>query len=72
MLRLPRLGLGVAVGLRSGDSFLLAAPGIVVSGVAYVVVDEGVGLLSIGVNLVLTVAALKESKDTLVSEVSTF
>ena len=58
MVRVPRLGLGVAVGLSPGDAFLLAAPGVVVGGVADVVVDEGVGLLSVGVHLVLTVAAL--------------
>lgn len=62
VLRLSRLGLRVAVGLRSRDPFLLAAPGIVVGGVAYVVVDKRVGLLSIGVDLVLAVAALKIKK----------
>lgn len=58
MIRVARLGLGVAVGLRAGYAFLLAPPGVVVSGVAYVVVDERVGLLPVGVHLVLTVAAL--------------
>lgn len=58
MLRVARLRLGVAVGLRPGYAFLLAAPRVVVGGVAYVVVDEGVGLLSVGVNLILAVAAL--------------
>lgn len=58
MIRVARLGLSVAVGLCPGYAFLLAAPGVVVSGVAYVVVDEGVGLLSVRVHLVLTVAAL--------------
>lgn len=58
MIRVARLGLGVAVRLRPGYAFLLAAPGVVVGGVADVVVDEGVGLLSVGVHLVLAVAAL--------------
>lgn len=58
MFRVARLRLGVAVGLRPGYAFLLAPPGVVVSGVADVVVDEGVGLLSVGVHLVLAVAAL--------------
>ena len=58
MVRVARLRLGVAVGLRPGDAFLLAAPGVVVGGVADVVVDEGVGLLPVGVHLVLAVAAL--------------
>lgn len=58
MIRFARLGLGVAVGLCPGYALLLAAPGVVVGGVAYVVVDEGVRLLSVGVHLVLTVAAL--------------
>lgn len=62
MLRVARLGLGVAVGLCSGYAFLLAPPGVVVSGVADVVVDERVGLLPVGVDLVLAVAALR-SKD---------
>lgn len=58
MVRVTRLGLSVAVGLCPGYTLLLAAPGVVVSGVAYVVVDEGVGLLSVRVYLVLAVAAL--------------
>lgn len=62
MLRVARLGLGVAIGLCPGYAFLLAPPGVVVSGVADVVVDERVGLLPVGVDLVLAVAALR-SKD---------
>lgn len=58
MIWVPRLGLGVAVGLCPGYAFLLAPPGVVISGVADVVVDEGVGLLSVGIHLVLAVAAL--------------
>lgn len=58
MIRIARLGLGVAVGLCPGYAFLLAPPGVVVRGVAYVVVDEGVRLLSVRVHLVLAVAAL--------------
>lgn len=58
MIRVARLRLRVAVGLRSGYAFLLAAPGVVVSGVAYVVIDKGVSLLPVGVHLVLAVAAL--------------
>lgn len=59
MFRLARLGLGVAVGLRSGNALLLAAPGVIVSGVAYVVIDKRVGLLPVGVHLVFAVAALQ-------------
>lgn len=59
MIWFSRLGLRVAVGLRPGYAFLLAAPRVVVGGVAYVVVDEGVGLLSVGVHLVLAVAPLR-------------
>lgn len=59
VLWVARLRLGVAVGLCPGDALLLAAPRVVVGGVADVVVDKGVGLLAVGVHLVLTVAALR-------------
>lgn len=59
MIWVAGLGLGIAVGLCPGYALLLAAPGVVVGGVAYVVVDEGVGLLSVGVHLVLAVTALR-------------
>lgn len=62
VLGLARLGLGVAVGLRPRDALLLAAPGVVVGGVADVVVDEGVRLLPALVHLVLAVAALQERR----------
>ena len=52
------LGLGVSVGRRAGDALLLATPGVVVGGVADVVVDKGVGLLSARIHLVFAVAAL--------------
>lgn len=52
------LRLGVAVSWRTGDTLLLPPPGVVVSGVTDVVVDEGVGLLSALVHLIFTVAAL--------------
>lgn len=63
MIRVSGLRLGVAVRLRPGYAFLLAAPGVVVGGVAYVVVDEGVRLLAVGVHLVLAVAALRGTKE---------
>ena len=62
MVGVARLRLGVAVGLGAGDALLLAPPRVVVGGVADVVVDEGVGLLAVGVHLVLTVAALGNRK----------
>lgn len=58
MIRVTGLRLGVAVGLCPGDAFLLAPPGVVVSWVADVVVDKGVGLLPVGVHFILTVTAL--------------
>lgn len=53
-----RVGLGVAVRRRPRDALLLPAPGIIVGGVTDVVVDEGVGLLPVWIQLVLAVAAL--------------
>lgn len=64
VLRVSRLRLSEAVGLRSRYSLLLAAPGVVVGWVAYVVVDKRVGFLSVWVDLVLTVAALKDKTET--------
>ena len=58
MVRLARVALRVAVGLGPRDALLLAAPGVVIGGVADVVVDERVGLLVARVNLVLAVASL--------------
>lgn len=60
---LSGLGLGVVVGLRSRDALLLPAPGVVVGGIADVVVDEGMGLLAVGVHLVLAVASLRLEKE---------
>lgn len=40
MVRLARVTLRVAVGLGPRDALLLAAPGVVIGGVADVVVDE--------------------------------
>lgn len=64
MFGLSGLRLGVVVGLRSGDSLLLPAPGVVVGWVADVVVDERMRLLPVGVHLVFAVTALgwKERK----------
>lgn len=59
MLGLARIALGVAVGLGPGDALLLPPPGVVVGGVADVVVDEGMRLLVPGIHLVLAVTALK-------------
>lgn len=58
MVRLARVALRVAVGLGPRDALLLAAPGVVIGGVADVVVDERVGLLVARVNLVFAVASL--------------
>lgn len=58
VVRLPRVALRVAVGLGPRDALLLPPPGVVVGGVADVVVDEGVGLLVVRVDLVLAVASL--------------
>ena len=58
MVRLARVTLRVAVGLGPRDALLLAAPGVVIGGVADVVVDERMGLLVARVNLVLAVASL--------------
>lgn len=53
------LGLRVTVRRRSRDALLLPPPGVVVGGVADVVVDEGVGLLAALIHLVFAVAALR-------------
>lgn len=58
MVRLARVTLRVAVGLGPRDALLLAAPGVVIGGVADVVVDERMRLLVARVNLVLAVASL--------------
>lgn len=59
-LGLAGVGLGgVAVGLGAGDALLLASPGVVVGGVADVVVHEGVRLLAVGIHLVFTVTTLR-------------
>lgn len=58
MVRLPGVALRVAVRLGPGDPLLLPPPGVVVRGVADVVVDERVGLLVVRVHLVLAVAPL--------------
>lgn len=58
VVRLARVTLGVAVRLGPRDALLLAPPGVVVGGVADVVVDEGVGLLGVRVDLVLAVTSL--------------
>ena len=58
VVRLARVALRVAVGLGPRDALLLPAPGVVIGGVADVVVDERVGLLVARVNLVLAVASL--------------
>ena len=58
MVRLARVTLRVAVGLGPRDALLLAAPGVVIGGVADVVVDKRMGLLVARVNLVLAVASL--------------
>lgn len=54
-----RVGLGVAVRWRARDALLLSPPGIIVGGVTDVVVDERVGLLPVGIQLVFAVAALQ-------------
>lgn len=70
---LSGLRLGVVVGLRSRDSLLLPAPGVVVGGIADVVVDEGMGFLSVGVHLVLAVASLRENdRERIVMEMKLF
>lgn len=53
------LGLGVAIRWWTGDALLLPSPGVVVGGVADVVADEGVRLLSALIHLILAVAALQ-------------
>ena len=58
MVCLPCVALRVAVRLGPGDPLLLPPPGVVVRGVADVVVDKRVGLLVVRVDLVLTVAPL--------------
>lgn len=45
VVRVARVALRVAVGLGPRDPLLLASPGVVIRGVADVVVDERVGLL---------------------------
>lgn len=64
VLQVSRLRLCEAEGLCSGYSFLLPSPGVVVGGVTYIMVDKGVGLLSVWVDLVLTVTALKDKTET--------
>ena len=57
------LGLRVAVRRRTRDALLLPPPGVVVGGIADVVVDEGVGLLPALIHLVLAVAALRANQE---------
>lgn len=52
------LGLGVAVCRWTSDALLLSPPGVVVGGVADVVVNKGVGLLPTLIHFVFAVAAL--------------
>ncbi len=53
-----RVGLGVTICRRPRDALLLPAPGIIIGGVTDVVVDEGVGLLPVWIQLVFAIAAL--------------
>lgn len=55
---LTRVALCVAVGLGSRDPLLLAPPGVVICGVADVMVDKGVGLLGVRIDLILAVTSL--------------
>lgn len=57
VFRFSGLRFGVVVGLRSWDALLLSAPGVVVGGIADVVVDEWMGLLSVRVHFILAVTA---------------
>lgn len=58
VVRLARVALCVAVGLSPRDPLLLAPPRVVIGGIADVVVDKGVGLLVVRVDLILAVASL--------------
>lgn len=56
------VGLGITIRWRPRDALLLAAPRIIIGGVTDVVVDEGVGLLAVRVQLVFAVAGLEENR----------